>query len=471
MNQANITVFASMTLYMIRKAKLLAIAVFSAILPFGCAAIPENTISQDDCSNTKENRKKCPEITRIITAEKNTVKMRIKVYNKAGNFNPNLQESDFSVETISEFGSKKTIKPTVILPTDTRAKTTPADVIIMLDMSGSMKFRDSSPGRRRIKFKGAINAIYKFIDAANDNPNLTVRIGLAPFGKGGNQFTVSNKSLDANFYPSNSEKLKEKIEELANEKISASTNLYQPLETAVKYLRNSVELTSDNNNKTDNYQSKQLVVIVLSDGFHNHDRETEEIQFERLKKILQPQDSQKPKVKVHTLGYGESLKKIYNSSKCKIKLTEPQLTEDKTIIQDKVIDQIIENCEHPRTSIDQLIVDQPRLRKIADLTGGIHQFPDNVEEVAQSLIKFLESLREYELEYKQPDGDRATKYQAKVLVKGLTSNAQDYRITNIGYEPLEFKTRGLLILVALVTFGLIGVRPFIKWSQKLRAER
>ena len=96
-----------MKLYTIRKAKLVAIAVFSAILPFGCAAIPENIISQDDCSNTKENRQKCLEITRIITAEKNTVKMRIKVYNKAGNFNPNLQESDFSVETISEFGSKK----------------------------------------------------------------------------------------------------------------------------------------------------------------------------------------------------------------------------------------------------------------------------------------------------------------------------------------------------------------------------
>ena len=466
-----------MTLYTIHKAKLTIIAVFFAVLPFGCAAILKETISQNDCSNITENRQECLEITDLritqdnIDKVQNTVKMRVKVSNKEGNFNPNLQESDFSVETINEFGQERTIQPTVILPTDTSVKTTPADVIIMLDMSGSMKFRDSSPGRRRIKFKGAIDAIDKFIDATNEKPNLTVRIGLAPFGKGGNQFTVSNKSLDANFYPSNSEKLKEKIEELANEKISASTNLYQPLETAVKYLRNSVELTSDNNNKTDNYQSKQLVVIVLSDGFHNHDRETEEIQFERLKKILQPQDSQKPKVKVHTLGYGESLKKIYNSSKCKIKLTEPQLTEDKTIIQDKVIDQIIENCEHPRTSIDQLIVDQPRLRKIADLTGGIHQFPDNVEEVAQSLIKFLESLREYELEYKQPDADRATKYQAKVLVKGLTSNAQDYRITNIGYEPLEFKTRGLLILVALVIFGIIGVYPFIEWSKKLRVDR
>ena len=213
------------------------------------------------------------------------------------------------------------------------------------------------------------------------------------------------------------------------------------------------------------------MVIVLSDGFHNHERETEEIQFERLKNILQPQDSQIPKVKVHTLGYGESLTEIYNISTCNLEFTEAQLTEDETIIEDKVIDQIIDNCEHPRIRIDQLIVDQPRLREIADSTGGIHQFPDNAEEVAQSLIKFLESLQEYELEYKQPDADRATKYQAKVLVKGLTSNAEDYRITNIGYEPLEFKTRGLLILVALVAFGVIWVLPFFLWSQKLRAER
>ncbi|MDE5101221.1 MAG: hypothetical protein O4861_23985, partial [Trichodesmium sp. St16_bin4-tuft] len=291
------------------------------------------------------------------------------------------------------------------------------------------------------------------------------------FGKGGNQFTVSNKSLDANFYPSNSEKLKEKIEELANQELSASTNLYQPLETAVKYLINSVNSTSDSNNKTDDSQSKQLVVIVLSDGFHNHDRDTEEIQFERLKNILQPQDSQMPKVKVHTLGYGQSLTEIYNSSRCNIEFTDAQLTIDEIIIKDKVINKIIDNCKHPRIRIDQLIVDQPRLREIADSTGGIHQFPDNAEEVAQSLIKFLESLQEYELEYKQPDGDRATKYQVKVLVKGLTSNAQDYRITNIGYEPLEFKTRGLLILVALVIFGIIGVYPFIEWSKKLRVDR
>jgi hypothetical protein len=364
----------------------------------------------------------------------------------------------------------------VIVPTDTRAKTTPADVIIMLDMSGSMKFRDSSPGRRRIKFKGAIDAINEFIDAVNDQPNLTVRIGLAPFGQGGNEFTVTDKSLDANFHPSNSEKLKEKIEKLANEyeDLNASTNLYQPLATAVEYFRKSV---SDSNNTTNNSQARQLVVIVLSDGFHNKDRPTEEKQFEALKNILKPQDSQIPQVKVYTLGYGESLTEIYESSECNIELTEAQLTEDEIIIKEKIINQIIDNCEHPKTktnrniTIDQFIVDQPRLKQIADLTGGLHEFPDNAEEVAQSLIKFLESLQEYELEYKQPDADRATKYQAKVLVKGLTSNAQDYRITNIGYEPLEFKTRGLLILVALVTFGLIGVLPFFLWSQKLRAER
>ncbi|GGA03338.1 vWA domain-containing protein [Okeania sp. KiyG1] len=458
-----------MILYTIHKAKLTIIAVFFAILPFGCTAIPENTISQDDCSNTGENPQKCPEISRIIT-EGNIVKMRVKVYNKEGNFNPSLQQSDFSVETISEFGREKTIQPTVILPTDTRAETTFADVIIMLDMSGSMKFEDSSPGRRRIKFKGAIDAINGFIDAVNDKQNLDVRIGLAPFGQGGNEFTVTDKSLDANFYPSDSDKLKEKVEELANqyEELDASTNLYEPLETAVEYLRNSV---SDSNNTTNNSQSRQLVVIVLSDGFHNNDRPTEEQQFEILKNILQPQDSEIPKVKVHTLGYGESLKEVYNSSECDIELTEEQLTEDEIIIKDKVIDQIINNCRYPRIRIDQLIVDQPRLKQIADLTGGSHQFPDNAEEVAQSLIKFLESLQEYQLEYEQPEGDRATKHQAKVLVKGLTSNAKNYRITNIGYGTLKPLTRALLTLGALVGFGLIGVFPFIKWSEKLRAER
>jgi hypothetical protein len=90
-----------MILYTIRKAKLTTIVAFFAILPFGCAAISENTkISQGDCSNTRENPQKCPEISRIIT-EGNIVKMRIKAYNKEGVFNPSLQQSDFSVETIT----------------------------------------------------------------------------------------------------------------------------------------------------------------------------------------------------------------------------------------------------------------------------------------------------------------------------------------------------------------------------------
>ena len=459
-----------MTRYTIRKVKQALIATFLTVLPLGCTTIPENTQTGEAyCSNMPENSQECAEVTRLVT-EGDRVKMRVKVFNQEGGFNPNLQPPDFAVESINEFGGKRTIQPTVIIPTSSDAKTTPADVIIMLDMSGSMQHEDSS---RRIKFNGAINAINKFIEAVNREPNLTVRIGLAPFGEGGNEFKVTNKSLPENFYPSHSPKLKEKVEQLSNQTLSASTNLYQPLNTVVNYLRSQVVPNSNNPNSTNNPEPKQLVVILLSDGYHNYDRDTEETQFNRLRDILKPQDQKIPRVTIHTLGYGESLKEIYNSSRCNMKLTEEQLTQDNIILKEKVIEQIIGNCRrfNSKIPIDQFIVDQPRLRQIANLTGGIHQFPDNAEEVAESLIKFLGTLQEYQLEYDQPEADRATKHQAKVLVKNLTSNAMDYRICNIGCPPLKEGDRTLLALATLTMFGLIGVFPFIGWSQRLRKER
>ena len=456
-----------MTPYMTPKVKQALIAIFLAVLPCGCTAIPEsNNTSQAGCSNLPEENQGCVEVTRVIS-EGDRVKMRVKVFNEEGGFNPNLQPPDFTVETLNEFGSKRKIKPTVIIPTF--AKTTPADVIIMLDMTGSMKHSDSSG---TIKFKAAINAINKFIDAVNNKPNLTVRIGLAPFGEGGNEFKVTNKSLEENFYSSQSSKLKEKVEQLSNQTLSASTNLYKPLTTAVEYLRDTGFSNSGNNNSTNNRDPQQLVVILLSDGFHNYQRDTEETQFNRLRDILKPQDQKIPRVTVHTLGYGESLKDIYNNSQCSLKLTEAQLTKDDIIIKDKVIEKIINNCRRvsSKISIDEFIVDQPRLRQIANLTGGIHQFPDNAEEVAESLIKFLETLQEYQLEYNQPEADRATKHQAKVLVKNLTSNAMDYRICNIGCPPLKEGERTLLALGTLTMFGLMGIFPFMKWSQRLRQD-
>jgi len=468
-----------MTPYMTPKVKQASIAIFLAIFPLGCAAIPEsNQTGRTDCSNIPEETQGCVEVARVIT-DGDRVKMRVKVFNEEGGFNPNLQPADFSVKTTNELGMSRTIQPTVILPSAPNAKTTPADVVIMLDMSGSMRYPDSSPGTRRIKFEGAINAINEFIDAVNREPNLTVRIGLAPFAAGGNEFRVTNKSLEANFFDSNNPELKKKVEQLAGQTIDGSTNLYQPLETTVNYLRSQLPANSSPSNALDNSQSRQLVVILLSDGYHNADRGTEANQFEKLRYILKPSDSQIPRVVVHTLGYGESLKEIYQTSRCNLQLTEEQLTQDQIVIQENIIDKIINNCQRSdnyATSldesgvrIDQFIVDQPRLRQIANLTGGIHQFPDNAEEVAESLIKFLGTLREYQLEYNQPGADRATKHQAQVLVKvnELASQAVDYRICNIGCPPLKPMERTWLALAALTMFGLMGVFPFMKWSQRL----
>ncbi|MDJ1185922.1 vWA domain-containing protein, partial [Roseofilum casamattae] len=379
-----------------------------------------------------------------------------------------------------------------ILPDAPNAEATPADVAILLDMSGSMIHPDSSPGTQRIKLEGAISAINEFIDAVNQESNLNVRIGLAPFATGGNEFRVTEQSLEDNFFESNNPDLKQKIEQLANQRINGSTNLYAPLETTVNYLRKQASLNGnisnslvENNEPSNpvNNNARQLVIIVLSDGFHNYDRDTENTQFEQLRYLLKPPDPQIPRVTVHTLGYGESLAEIYQSSRCRdFQLTEEQLTNDETIISEQIIDRLRDNCQRldnlntlgideSKIRIDEFIVDRPRLRQIANVTGGIHQFPDNAEEVAQSLIKFLETLREYQLEYDQPGADRATKHEAQIVVKELSSQVVDYRICNIGCPPLQTVERLKLAVVAVIIFAAIGIFPFIKWSQQLRQNR
>lgn len=475
-----------MTNFSIPKVRLILLTVSLGVLPLGCAG---HKLAQG-CTDTLANNNGCVQITRWVT-DGDKVTLRVKVLNEFNAPLADLKPGNFQVETQSDLGIRlPPIKPSVILPKSPGAKATPADVVILLDMSGSMKHEDSSPTQRRIKLKGAISAIEKFIEAVNQEPNLTVRISLAPLGYGcyneNSNFQVTPQSIEKNFLPSteielSDSKLKTQLDRLARVDVCASTDLYRPLETAINYLRSESTPTSNSSSVgiSNETSSKQLVVILLSDGFHNYERETEEQQFDKLRDLLRAE----PRVTVHTLGYGESLSEVYNDSNCTIQLTKEQLTEDEVIQRDIIIDKIIKNCQrrdNPRTfvnesriGIDEFIVDQPRLKEIAKLTGGIHQFPDNAEQVAQSLITFLETLREYQLTYQQPGADRASQHQTtvRIIPNNVTSNTVAVRMCNIGCPPLRLPERLAWLVGMLILFGIVGVLPFVQWSKKLYKER
>jgi len=439
------------------------------------------------CNNIEARREKCDESSGCATitgwkTEGELVTLRVKVLSDRNIPILDLNQSDFEIETRDGLGiSQPPIQPEVTLPTSDRAEVTPADVVILLDMSGSMRHNDSSPTNPQNKLNGAINAIQAFINTANQE-KLPIKVSIAPLGYGCNlqesNFEVTAESLKENLLSVNSNKLKQQLEKYAKTEVCASTNLYEPLETAVTFLREENPLA--NTETTNENFEKQLVVILLSDGFHNYQRETEAEQFEQLKNVLE--DEEEMPVTVHTLGYGESLLNLYNNSRCSnLQLTEKQLTNDETIKTEKLIEQVAQKCtrrdniktgeiNESQIDISEFIVDQPRLKEIALLTGGVHQFPDNADAVAKSLIDFLESLRQYELRYIQPGAERANRYFTKVRIvpKDLASNEIPIRICNIGCPPLKLEQRFAFFLGTLIIFGLAGVLPFVQWSKKLK---
>lgn len=474
MNNNNYTALSSTIASLTRKVKLITLLSCFSVLMAGC-------------NNIEATREKCDESSGCATitgwtTEGELVTLRVKVLSDRNIPILDLNQGDFQIETRDGLGiSQPPIQPEVTLPTSDQAEVTPADVVILLDMSGSMRHNDSSSTNPQIKLNGAINAIQAFLDTANQE-NLPINVSIAPLGYGcyktESNFEVTPQSLKENLLPVNSSNFKQQLEKYAKTEVCASTNLYAPLETAVTFLREENPLA--NQETTNNDFDKQLVVILLSDGFHNYQRETEAEQFTKLKNVLEAQN-QTP-VTVHTLGYGESLLNLYKNSNCdKLKLTEEQLTNDETIKTKKLMEQVANKCtrkDNVKTkeinesdiNIQEFIVDQPRLKEIAILTEGVHQFPDNADAVAKSLIEFLASLRQYELKYIQPGAERANRYFTKVRIvpKDLASNEIPIRICNIGCPPLKLEQRFAFFLGTLIIFGLAGVLPFVQWSKKLK---
>ncbi|MEI6370997.1 MAG: hypothetical protein WCO49_15010, partial [Nostocales cyanobacterium ELA608] len=122
------------------------------------------------------------------------------------------------------------------------------------------------------------------------------------------------------------------------------------------------------------------------------------------------------------------------------------------------------------------IVDQPRLKQIAELTGGISKFPQDVNEAVNSLETFFKALREYELQYIQPNAAPAEEYQVQVSVNSsnreLNINAEPVKIRmpNISFYKLPLIPDRLFILI--LTLGILGggILWFKRWSQQLKTE-
>ncbi len=352
-----------------------------------------------------------------------------------------LNETDFKLyvdDREVDFQSKDWQSPEEATPP-------PVWVVVLLDMSGSMKTADSSG---TTKLQGAVNAIEKFTDLAAKRAGST-QISIVPFGEAGRGcagYSVDESTLDK-FLAGNDFKLQKRLDNLAKSVPCASTDLYEPISDAIKFLGNTNDPRFYLPEGKKGLEPR-LSIILLSDGYHN--KPDEERDFE----ILTRQFQLNKNIIVHTLGYGltpEELGDRYGLGRAATR----------------------EDINNPVPAEE--FVDRERLADIAKLTGGIGEFSGDAPEIAQNLQLFLNALLgEYQITYTEPNPERGAKRNLQVAVESpqdsspVISQPKPYTVTVFG-RSLPRITR-LWILGGTLGGMVLGILIFWSWANKLKQE-
>ncbi|MBO3460170.1 VWA domain-containing protein [Aetokthonos hydrillicola Thurmond2011] len=409
--------------------------------------------------------------------------LKVRVLDSENQPVSSLSRENFQIKTVDEQNAQANFRVDKVISPEL-SKPDPANIIILLDMSGSMQQRDASKVR---KLNGATKAIQEILQQLRKE-NLPYQVAIVPFGFSDSRqacsivYDVNENKIRNSFREITNTDLDSQINELASQNVCAATNLYQPVGEAVKFLG-----TQGNTLHTKENTEPRLAVILLSDGYHVVDRPSEHQQFESLRKVLQKYST---KVTVHTLGYGETLQELRDRTKCPFTDTSqltvnqvsttcklPKLTPQEFIFEAM---QLIKGTDNqyapPSTDIDTFIVDEQRLKDIAEATGGLYKFSTNSQDVANSLINFFKTLREYEVIYRQKDAKQATQYRTIVTVVSQERNFEFsspeklIRLNNIGFQAELSWQNYLIVLLSTFGFAIIWFFIFWRWSSQLRSE-
>ena len=382
------------------------------------------------------------EIVNNPTVNDDRVTIRIKVKNEAERPVMGLQDTDFKLLVDQKevtFATRDWKSPEESVPP-------PAWILVMLDFSGSMNQLDSGGTK---KITGAINAVRQFIQVLSQRGGNT-QISIVPFGESGSRcqgYPVNKETLDK-FFAANDFKLQNHLNYLAKSTPCASTNLYEPLNQAIRFLATSEDERFYVAENSDQPQPR-LSIILLSDGYHNKANEQQD--FTALTNLFR----RNPLITVHTLGYGLTPQQLGQ----KYKLGRPATRAD------------IGSGKVPEAEF----VDQKRLEEIAKLTGGITEFSGNAKAIAANLQLFLNALLgEYEITYTQPNAERGAKHDVQVVVnipggKPVESPPKAYRISVFG-RSLPLVVRLIMLIFTLLAIALGGIVPFYFWGKHLKQE-
>jgi len=387
------------------------------------------------------------EITGSPTIQDDRVTLKVKVKDASDRPMVGLKSKDFSVAV----DNKPLDSKSIVWKSPEEATPSPVWIIVLIDLSGSMRAKDASG---TTKLEGAINAIRQFNKSIADRSrsfpdDLKPRIAIVPFGEPGKDctgFVVDEDTLD-NFSPAGDFKLTNQLDFLANTTPCASTNLYAPLTYALNFLGNTDDVRF-NPPLDSNLPKPKLSIILLSDGYHTMPKEAED--FGELQSLLKSNS----KITVHTLGYGLTLKELGK----KYKLNRSAKRND---------------INNKKVSAEEF-VDENRLAEIAKSGGGISEFSADAIKVTEKLQVFLNAiLGEYEISYAQPSSERGSKHNVKVFVtidkNKSESNLEPYTITVFG-RSLPLTTRIIIIGSIILLIGIGGILPFSIWAKRLKEE-
>jgi von Willebrand factor type A domain len=381
------------------------------------------------------------EIVGNPTVNKNRVTVRVKVKQSDGRPALDLEKDNFQLMVDG--------KPVNLKPKDWKsskeATPPPAWIVFLLDYSGSMNGKDS---RGTTKLEGAIGAIREFI-ASSAKRSGDTKVVVVPFGEGSGTQAKCNRPVTKDeinrFFPAGDAKVENQLKSLVEGKPCASTNIYDPVAETVKFFNNPQD---DRFVEREGKVRPRMSVILLSDGYQN--KAGEEASFNSLISFLGKQES----VVIHTLGYG---------------LTPEQLGRKYGL-----------NRAARRSDVggkvkEEEFVDAQRLRKIAEVTGGVAEFSPDAKAVSEKLDIFLDAiLGEYEISYLEPNPERGSKHQVIVEVgsgkdDNVKSSAKDYNIGVFGRSlPLPQRLLMVFGIGSLLLVG--GVLPFWLWGKQLKRE-
>ncbi len=371
------------------------------------------------------------------------VTLRVKAKQEDGKPVLSLQEKDFNILVDGQpvklnpknwKSSKEAIPP-------------PVWIIFLLDYSGSMQGQDvkGSP-----KLDGAINAIKQFTKSAVKRGGVT-NVSIVPFGEGeACNKPVTPVELDR-FFQVNDAKIENQLDNQRDNFFKGgwcqNTNIYNPVTEAVNFFANPKDLRFHPTEASE--AQARMTIVLLSDGYH--DMPNEPADFERLINFLAKNDT----VVIHTLGYGLTPDKLGR----KVGLNRPAKRSD---------------VEANRVS-ELEFVDQEKLAKIANVTGGIAEFSPDAKTVSEKLDLFLNAiLGEYEIVYNQPNPERGSKHDVKVVVNNneteAISSSKNYIVSVFG-RPVSLPKRLTMILGLVFLLVIAGLLPFWLWGKELKKEK